>query len=170
MARRPISPRALTGVAFVWLLSLGAAAWGQGQRPAEISIRRVDGEPLTTIELGERIELEVAIDAGSGKIKWTFDADMQSAFSKRPSLSWISRANRGVAVWDGSVFVATADCRLIAIGADRGRPRWTKQVCDPDQGYSISDSPYVGGGKVYVMPVAAGKKMANIIMKVRVLP
>lgn len=68
MARRPISPRALTGVAFVWLLSLGAAAWGQGQRPAEISIRRVDGEPLTTIELGERIELEVAIDAGSAEI------------------------------------------------------------------------------------------------------
>jgi hypothetical protein len=68
MARRLISPRALTRVAFVWLLSLGAAAWGQGQRPAEISIRRVDGEPLTTIELGERIELEVAIDAGSAEI------------------------------------------------------------------------------------------------------
>ena len=115
-----------------------------------------DGTPTTpiivdgVIYLGGAYSKVVAIDAGSGKIKWTFDADMQSAFSKRPSLSWISRANRGVAVWDGSVFVATADCRLIAIDADRGRPRWTKQVCDPDQGYSISDSPYVGGDKVYV--------------------
>ena len=116
-----------------------------------------DGTPTTpiivdgVIYLGGAYSKVVAIDAGSGKIKWTFDADMQSAFSKRPSLSWISRANRGVAVWDGSVFVATADCRLIAIDADRGQPRWTKQVCDPDQGYSISDSPYVGGDKVYVL-------------------
>ena len=27
---------------------------------------------------------------------------------------------------------------------------WTVQTCDPKQGYGISDSPYVGGGKVYV--------------------
>ena len=59
--------RLLTGIALV-LSSLSGAALGQGQGPAEISIRRADGEPLTTIELGDRIELEVAIDAGSAKV------------------------------------------------------------------------------------------------------
>lgn len=115
-----------------------------------------DGTPTTpivvdgVIYLGGAYSRVVAIDAGTGEIRWTYDADMQSAFVKRPRLSWISRANRGVAVWDGSVYATTADCRLIAIDAASGQHRWTKSVCDNDQGYSISDSPYVGGGKIYV--------------------
>jgi len=115
-----------------------------------------DGTPTTpivvdgVIYLGGAYSRVVAIDAGSGRIKWTYDADMQTAFVKRPRLSWTSRANRGIAVWDGSVFATTADCRLIAIDAATGQHRWTKTVCDNDKGYAISDSPYVGGGKVYV--------------------
>lgn len=115
-----------------------------------------DGTPTTpivvdgVIYIGGAYSKVVAIDAANGTIKWTFDPDMKSAFVERPSLSWISRANRGVAVWDGSVFVTTADCRLIAVDAATGKQRWTRQVCDNEQGYSISDSPYVGGGKVFV--------------------
>ena len=48
------------------------------------------------------------------------------------------------------MFVSTADCRLIALDADNGEPLWTQQTCDPEQGYFITDSPYVGGGKVFV--------------------
>ena len=43
----------------------------QGQtalRPAEVSIQRADGEPITTIELGERIEFQVVIDAGEAEL------------------------------------------------------------------------------------------------------
>ncbi len=67
---RPITTalrRLLPGV-IAALLSFPAGALAQGQGPAEISLRRADGEPLTTIELGDRIELEVAIDAGSAEI------------------------------------------------------------------------------------------------------
>jgi quinohemoprotein ethanol dehydrogenase len=115
-----------------------------------------DGTPTTpiivdgTIYIGGAYSRVVAIDAASGDIRWTYDPDMQSAFAKRPQLSWISRANRGVAVWDGSVFLTTADCRLISVDAATGKHQWTKQVCDNEMGYSISDSPYVGGGKVFV--------------------
>ena len=115
-----------------------------------------DGTPTTpivvdgVIYLGGPCTMNIAIDAGSGEIKWTFDSDMQSAFTKRPFLSWISRANRGIAVWDGGVYVTAADCRLIALDAATGTERWTTSVCEVDQGYSISDSPYVGGGKIYV--------------------
>jgi quinohemoprotein ethanol dehydrogenase len=115
-----------------------------------------DGTPTTpiivdgTVYIGGAYSKVVAIDAASGETRWTYEPDMRSAFARRPQLSWISRANRGVAVWNGSVFVATADCRLISIDAASGEHQWTKQVCDTEMGYSISDSPYVGGGKIFV--------------------
>jgi PQQ-dependent dehydrogenase (methanol/ethanol family) len=91
-----------------------------------------------------------AVDAGSGEVLWSYDPEVRNAFAKHPQLSWISRVNRGVAVWDGDVFATTADCRLIAIDAASGKAKWTKQVCDSDGSFSISDSPYVGGDKVFV--------------------
>ena len=115
-----------------------------------------DGTPTTpivvdgVIYIGGAYSKVVAMDAASGDILWTYDPDMQSVFAREPRMSWISRANRGVAVWDGSVYLTTADCRLIAIDAADGEHQWTSQVCDTEQGYAISDSPYVGGGKVYV--------------------
>jgi 16S rRNA (cytosine1402-N4)-methyltransferase len=71
-------------------------------------------------------------------------------FSTNPELSFIARAHRGVAVWEGKVFVTTADCRLIALDASDGNPLWSKTTCDTALDYFISDSPYVGGGKVFV--------------------
>jgi len=115
-----------------------------------------DGTPTTpivvdgVIYLGGAYSKVVAIDATSGKLLWSYDPDVRAAFGTAPFLSWIARANRGVAVWDGSVYATTADCRLIALDAATGKLRWTKQTCDNQQGYSISDSPYVGGGKVFV--------------------
>ena len=115
-----------------------------------------DGTPTTpivvdgVIYIGGAYSRVVAMDASDGRIIWTYDPDMKSVFAVNPQLSWISRANRGVAVWGGMVFVATADCRLIGIDAGTGEHQWTEQVCDNDQGYSISDSPYVGGGKVFI--------------------
>ena len=91
-----------------------------------------------------------AIDAKSGKTLWSYDPEVRRAFQQNPQLSWISRANRGVAVWGGSVYATTADCRLISLDAATGREQWTKKTCDNAMGYSISDSPYVGGGKVFV--------------------
>jgi quinohemoprotein ethanol dehydrogenase len=106
----------------------------------------VDG----VVYIGGAYSLVAAIDAETGETLWTYDPDMKSVFATNPGLSWISRANRGVAVWDGSVYVATADCRLIAIDAQSGEHQWTKQTCDNDAGFSISDSPYVGGGKIFL--------------------
>ncbi|MBT6209270.1 MAG: PQQ-binding-like beta-propeller repeat protein, partial [Woeseia sp.] len=92
----------------------------------------------------------LAVDASNGKIIWTYDPKVSDAFAEKPELSWISRASRGVGVFDGHVFATTADCRLISINAATGVHEWTKQTCDNAQGYSISDSPYVGGGMVFV--------------------
>lgn len=94
--------------------------------------------------------LVFALDAQSGKVLWQHDPDVRSRLANDPAMSWIGRVNRGVAVWQGKVFATTADCRLIALDAGTGKELWTRQTCDPEMGYAISDSPYVGGDSVFV--------------------
>ena len=91
-----------------------------------------------------------ALDAASGRQIWRYDPDLRSGLSDDPDMSWPARANRGVAVWGNSVFVAAADCRLIAIDAKTGRETWSVVSCDPELGYAITDAPRVGGGKVFI--------------------
>jgi quinohemoprotein ethanol dehydrogenase len=91
-----------------------------------------------------------AIDAATGKVLWSHDAGVRARLASDPSMSWLARANRGVAVWGGKVYQTTADCRLLALDAKTGRELWSQQTCDPAQDYGISDSPYVGGDKVFV--------------------
>ncbi len=106
----------------------------------------VDG----VIYLSGAYSVVYALDASNGEVLWSFDPEVRKSFAESPGLSWISRVNRGVAVWDGSVFATTADCRLISLDAATGKVNWSKKTCDNGAGYSISDSPYVGGNKVFV--------------------
>src|SRR5690606_3203212 len=81
---------------------------------------------------------------------WSYDPEVRRAFARWPSLSWIARANRRIAVGEGRVFVATADCRLIALDADTGKEAWQQSTCDRELGCAIPDAPYYGGGRVFV--------------------
>ena len=91
-----------------------------------------------------------AIDASNGRTLWRHDPAVRAALADDPFMSWIARSNRGVAVWDGLVIVATADCRLVAVKAADGSPAWSARTCDPALGYGITDAPHVGGGKVFI--------------------
>ena len=91
-----------------------------------------------------------AVDAGSGELLWRYDPDVRAAFAKNAAMSWRARASRGIAVFNGRVYATTADCRLIALDATTGKPAWTRVTCDFEKGYGITDSPYVGGGKIFV--------------------
>jgi quinohemoprotein ethanol dehydrogenase len=106
----------------------------------------VDG----VVYLSGAFSVVYAIDAENGRVIWSFDPNVRQAFGDNPFMSWSARVNRGVAVWDGMVLATTADCRLIGIDAATGRKRWSQQTCDIELGYAITDSPYVGGGKVFV--------------------
>jgi quinohemoprotein ethanol dehydrogenase len=113
----------------------------------------IAGTPIVVdgvIYLGVAYSRVFALDSGTGSILWSFDPDVRSALGGDSTLSWVARANRGVAAGDGKVFVATADCRLIALDADNGEVTWSRTTCDTSFGYAISDSPYYGGGKVFV--------------------
>jgi len=106
----------------------------------------VDG----VIYLSGAFSMVYAIDAKDGQVIWSFDPGVRQAFADDPGLSWSARVNRGVAVWDGMVLATTADCRLIGVDAATGVQKWSQQTCDTQLGYTITDSPYVGGGKVFV--------------------
>lgn len=117
----------------------------------------VDG----VIYLSGAYSMVFAIDAKTGEVLWSYDPRVRDLFAANPQLSWISRVNRGVAVWDGGVYATTADCRLIALDAATGKHRWTKQTCDNALGYSISDSPYAGGGKIFVGNAGSESRLKN---------
>lgn len=102
-----------------------------------------------------------ALDAKTGKILWTYDPEVRRSFAADPHLSWTARSNRGVAVSDGLVVVAVADCRLIALDAASGKPAWSVTTCDPVQGYSITDAPRIGGGKVFIGNAGSESGKAN---------
>ena len=106
----------------------------------------VDG----VIYLSGAFSIVYAIDADDGRVIWSFDPGVRQAFADDPGMSWPARVNRGVAVWGGMVLATTADCRLIGIDAATGAEKWSQQTCEPKLGYAITDSPYVGGGKVFV--------------------
>jgi len=88
-----------------------------------------------------------AIGAADGKILWTFDPHVRLDFSMGNSS--VARVNRGVAVWEGKIYVGTADGRLVAIDAAKGTQLWSSQVVDPTLN-GISGAPRVGNGRVFI--------------------
>jgi PQQ-dependent dehydrogenase (methanol/ethanol family) len=88
-----------------------------------------------------------AVNAVDGKILWTFDPHIRLDYSTVNST--IARVNRGVAVWEGKVYVGTADGRLIAIDAAKGAQLWSVTMDDPAHD-GISGAPRVAAGKVFI--------------------
>lgn len=78
-------------------------------------------EPIVVdgvIYLGTPFDVVYAIDGLSGKVRWRFDPHIRINGPWRNSYE--GRKNRGVAVWDGRVYVGTGDCRVVAIDAATG--------------------------------------------------
>ena len=49
--------------------------------------------------------------------------------------------NRGVAVYGDNVYLATLDAKLVALDAKTGDVKWSKDVADPEKGYSETMAP-----------------------------
>jgi len=90
-----------------------------------------------------------ANDLKTGKLLWTYEPLADSPPSSFLEI-WLSSINRGVALYEDLVIVATADCRLVAIDQATGVVRWETETCDNKQAYMITGAPRVGGGKVFI--------------------
>lgn len=97
-----------------------------------------------------QLSIVYANDLRTGRQLWTFDPKVKFDGEIIPSLG--ARMNRGLAIWKDNVFVATGDCRLVAVNRKTGQKAWDADVCMGDAKFSISASPSVGGGKVFIGP------------------
>ncbi len=88
-----------------------------------------------------------ALNAASGKEIWSFDPKVDPAWAVNACCDVV---NRGVAAWNGKVFVGTLDGRLIALDAASGNKVWETQTTDPSKRYSITGAPRVIKGKVII--------------------
>src|SRR5690606_21590385 len=70
-----------------------------------------------------------AFDAATGRQLWQFDP---KADGQRAVYACCDVVNRGVAVWNGKVYVGSIDGRLIAIDAATGEPVWDVNTVDLD--------------------------------------
>ena len=110
-------------------------------------------EPIVVdgvIYLSGALNRVFALDARTGEMLWTFDPQIRLDISHGNSYG--SRMNRGVAVWEGRVYVGTGECMLVAIDAETGERLWESPVCDPTEGFGahVRGAPRVGGGLVYI--------------------
>jgi PQQ-dependent dehydrogenase (methanol/ethanol family) len=93
-----------------------------------------------------------AADAGTGELLWSFDPQVDRSIEV-----CCGPSNRGVAFWDGRVYVGALDGRLIALDAGTGKVIWSTQTVDqpnspeaPKPKYTITGAPLVAGGKVFI--------------------
>lgn len=102
-----------------------------------------------------------AVDARTGKEKWTWDPHEghqnfppgsegnPNKVRTGPSLC-CGPGNRGVAVYDGKVYVGTLDARLVALDAETGKVDWDVPTAEKNSDYSITGAPLIVKGKVII--------------------
>jgi glucose dehydrogenase len=86
----------------------------------------------------------IALDAATGKQMWRYDPKIGTA------ATCCGYVNRGVAVANGRVFVATLDARLIALNAADGKPVWDVRIGYAKDGMSETMAPLAWDGTVYI--------------------
>jgi quinohemoprotein ethanol dehydrogenase len=88
-----------------------------------------------------------AFDAATGALKWSYDPRVPGETAHKACCDVV---NRGVAVWEGKVFVGTLDGRLVALDAGTGREIWSQVTVDQSKPYTITGAPRVVKGKVLI--------------------
>lgn len=87
----------------------------------------------------------VALDAGSGEVRWSYRASVPD----RLPIDTIA-SNRGLAVLGNVLFLERLDCVLAAINATNGNVIWRAKVCNPSDDYTMTGAPLIVNGSVVV--------------------
>jgi alcohol dehydrogenase (cytochrome c) len=115
---------------------------------------RIEATPLVVgdmMYLTEPYSAVVALDAGTGAVRWTFEPDLAQDLRL-----CCEAVNRGVAILDSTLYLATLDARLFALDARTGRVRWQIRAADYQRGYSFTSAP-LAIGPLVVIGVAGGE-------------
>jgi quinohemoprotein ethanol dehydrogenase len=88
-----------------------------------------------------------AFNAATGTLLWSYDPKVPGKTAVNACCDVV---NRGVAAWNGKIYVGTLDGRLIALDARTGQVQWTVATTDPSMRYTITGAPRVIKGKVLI--------------------
>lgn len=87
-----------------------------------------------------------ALDLKTGRPLWKWTRPIPSDYQ---SIGF-GRVNRGAAILDDKLYVATLDCDLVALDIKSGHERWSAKVADYKPGYSLTMAPLAIRDKVII--------------------
>ncbi len=103
----------------------------------------IDGVMYTTTAWSK----VVALDAATGRKLWSFDPKVPGP---RGFSACCDVVNRGLAAYQGKVYLGTLDGRLIALDAATGRQAWSVVTVDQSKPYTITGAPRIVKGRVVI--------------------
>src|SRR6478736_8481327 len=86
-----------------------------------------------------------ALNAKTGEEYWHYKHAMAPV-----TTSCCGPINRGAAVYDDKVYMATVDAKLVALDAKTGSLVWETEIADPELGYSETMAPTAVNGKILI--------------------
>lgn len=89
----------------------------------------------------------IALDATTGKELWKYEHDLSKVGLKTVCCDVV---NRGVALYEDKVYMATLDNYVVALDARTGKVDWQEKLNAPDVGYAMTLAPLIVKGKVVV--------------------
>lgn len=133
-----INRRNVTRLGFAWAFETGT------NRVLEATPIVVDGVMFTSGPLGR----VWALDARTGAQLWAFTPKIDGQINRK---TCCDQANRGVAVWRRTVYVAALDGMLYALDARTGAEVWRADtIIDKSRGYSVTGAPEIAGDLVLI--------------------
>ena len=135
---------------FAWEYKLGT------HRGLEATPVVVDG----TLYVSGNFGRVYAVDAATGAERWRYDPEVDGQWGRYACCDAI---NRGVAVWQGRVYVGTLDGYLHAIDAATGKRIYkvdTLPERSPKHPYTVSSAPVIAGENVIIG--SAGADFAGV--------
>ncbi len=88
-----------------------------------------------------------AYDLRTNERLWQYDPQVAFDVQQRACCGVV---NRGVALYNGRVYVGALDGRLIALNAATGKVDWSVQTTNPNEWYTVTGAPRVIKGKVLI--------------------
>jgi len=133
-----INKESAARLGFAWSYDTGTT------RGMEATPIVVDGVMYTSGPTGR----VYALHADTGREIWKFDPQSDGQVNR---WACCDEVNRGVAVWQGMVYVAALDGRLFGLEATTGRKVWeVDTVVDHSRGYTSTGAPEVAGNVVVI--------------------
>ena len=89
-----------------------------------------------------------AVDAKTGEEIWSYDPEVPGDWARKACCDVV---NRGVAVYEGAVYLATLDGYLVSLNAETGEVIWRiNTIIDRTRAYTITGAPRVANGRVFI--------------------